>query len=275
MFAFPYQYKGAYSPELGFIFGNSIFRFDNTSDPFSVGTLSQTAGSCANIGKTIYIFGTAQSISSYDGSTQSSNAAVLAYGTGSDHSASSLNSQIYIFGGTLGGGTDYVGIQLWDGTYRNLVGTLAAPSYGHTSEVLGGNIYVFGGYHNSTVSNLIQKWTGSTISINSATIQARYQHCSSVVGSSAYVFGGSYSGGISSSIQKFDGTNSSVSSTTLGTSSQNDTASVMSGVAYIFATGAYVGAGKNYIQQWDGTTLSSLSFKCAYGQNYCSSSIAK
>lgn len=285
MFGYTVSPNGAYHPELIFIFaynqfGNSgVFRFDGTADPaVASASILGTEGSCAsNIGKNCYVFSN-DVIKRFDGNSSATETATIPYGNGYDNSASSLNSNIYIFGGqdgALAAGTN-AKIHKWTGVAITKVGLLASPTGSHTSDTLGANIYIFGGYYYSNIHNTIQKWDGVTISTESSVMPTpNHQASIATVGSNTYIFGGSVWNGATNNIQKWDGTTISVISATLGDLSEDDFASSLSSAAYIFASGGYAGNSLYYIQKWDGVTMSSLSHKYHNNTNYCATSLTK
>lgn len=281
MFGQTFSPNGAYHPSLIFIFGGGkIKRFDATADP-AVHLSVFADGSCAsNIGKKSYIFNETV-IRRFDGASVVTETATIPYGIGGDNSASTIDTEIFQFGGS--GTSEFYGVSnkifKWNEVSVSLVGTLAAASHSHSSETLGENIYILGG-QNTEIFDTIQKWDGATTSTEASVLPENNSGASvAVVSNAIYIFGGWHDYGsyntATRSIQKWDGTTISLLGATLADLSEDDFASTLSNEAYIFGSGAFVGSGLHYIQKWNGTTISSLSHKFANNTGYCATSMSK
>jgi hypothetical protein len=118
-----------------------------------------------------------------------------------NRTAAIVGNKLYVLGGTDGSVSFTSVDQATIGPSGDLTsftasGPLATPRWGHTSAVVGGYLYLFGGMNGSTVLNSLERapiangTVGSFAVVTPTLVTPRYWHTSAVVGSYLYIFGG-------------------------------------------------------------------------------------
>lgn len=239
MFGLNFNNVGVYVGYSIYIFGGKI---DAGTSNSTIWKHKPTSGTAAATGKT------------------------LASASYSHCSAKLPGGAAYIFGGKGGSGSYFNTIQKWDGTNRTSESaTLVNSAYeASTTPANGNNLYVFGGWNDSTTYGTIQKWNGTsrTTESNSIIDTVYIRHSAATLNDTAYLFSGGNGSAVIGQIHKYDGVNAMTAGASTWAVEYGSSATLGSKI-YTFK----VGAGTN-VASFDGTTWSSSVLTTPYGSQY-------
>lgn len=260
MFGYSYH-KGDYAERAIYIFGSSA---SNSIHKFSIGAIANTGvtliggngkGSASPLNYNIYLFGGGytnglgsyfETVQKFTGSVVSNETAALSAILSYTDSCSN-GTNIYLFGGEGSGETRYSWVKMFNGgtsfsSANNLPNTLSRS----TSNSIGSDAYVFGGY----TYNTIHKYTGATRYAVGTTLTGDcWSGSSAKLGRNAiYIFGVEGS----NNVNQFNGT--SISATASGFSMGLSKASSFSSSIYVFG-----GGGSTAIRKFDGAAFETSS----------------
>lgn len=235
MFAFNFNNPGVYVGYNIYIFGGKV----------DAGTSSST------IQKHKPTVGTA--------TTQGQTLASASYG---QCSGTLPGGSAYIFGGKGGSGSIFNTIQKYTGSARTTeASTLAAAHYESSCTPMNTNLYIFGGWNDTSTFNTIQKWSGSARTTESYTNSYLYIRSSAAtLNDKAYIFSGGDGSSSIGEIHKYDGTGNMAATGTGTWAGWYNSAVTLGTKIYHFKSSA----GTN-VASYDGTTWSSSVLTTTYG----------
>lgn len=234
----------------------------------------------------VYVFGSnAQStnIHRYNGTTVTQDTAVMP-DVLSAHSAAALTaSDIYLFGGLLGGSTPSTNatasIHKFTGLGCIVSNSLASATHYTSTTVVSGTAFIFGGISSGNATQTsIQRFNGTSVSTDGATLDSpsggitgKYA-CAAPIFTESFIFGGVNTAvpTIFNNIQRYNGSSRTIDGATLGTAVYASSAVPFNSIIYIF------GGGVNWstpsytvnIQEYDGNTTATNSATLSVGIGY-------